>query len=251
MIDAHIHADTRPYEDFEKMAIAGIEKTITCAHDPLPMKVSTVTLEHIQRLLKVDTQRAKENGIKLYVTAGIHPRSIPRDYKNVIENLPQILENKRVVAIGEIGIEKGTQVEIKVLKEQLELADRLKIPVIIHTPRKNKKKMTKILLQVIEGHIDTSRVLIDHINTEIIKEVIEHESMLGLTIQPGKITPFEAIMIMREYGIDKFMLNSDISSAPSDPLSVPKTVHKMRLEGFNDSEILRVSSKNAEKFFKI
>lgn len=75
--------------------------------------------------------------------------------------------------------------------------------------------------------------------------------MLGLTIQPGKMTPFEAVMIMREYGIDKFMLNSDMSSAPSDPLSVPRTVHKMRLEGFNDSEILKVSSKNAEKFFKI
>lgn len=251
MIDAHIHADTRPYEDFEKMAIAGIDKTITCAHDPLPMKVSTVTLEHIQRLLKVDTQRAKENGIKLYVAAGIHPRSIPRDYKRVIGNLPQILEDKKVVAIGEIGIEKGTQLEIKVLKEQLELADKLKIPVIIHTPRKNKKKITRILLQVLEDNIDTSRVLIDHVNTEIIKDVINYESMLGLTIQPGKMMPFEAVMIMKEYGIDKFMLNSDMSSAPSDPLSVPKTAHKMRLEGFNDSEIIRVSSKNAENFFKI
>lgn len=251
MIDAHIHADTRPYEDFEKMAIAGIDKTITCAHDPLPMKVSTVTLEHIQRLLKVDTQRAKENGIKLYVAAGIHPRSIPRDYKKVIGNLPQILEDKKVVAIGEIGIEKGTQLEIKVLKEQLKLADKLKIPVIIHTPRKNKKKITRILLQILEDNIDTSRVLIDHVNTEIIKDVINYESMLGLTIQPGKMMPFEAVMIMKEYGIDKFMLNSDMSSAPSDPLSVPKTAHKMRLEGFNDSEIIRVSSKNAENFFKI
>lgn len=251
MIDAHIHADTRPYEDFEKMAIAGINKTITCAHDPLPMKVSAVTLEHIQRLLEVDAQRAKENGIKLYVAAGIHPRSIPRDYKKVIKNLPQILEDRRVVAIGEIGIEKGTQLEIKVLKEQLELADELKIPVIIHTPRKNKKKITRILLQILEDNIDTSKLLIDHVNTEIIKEVIDQESMLGLTIQPGKMTPFEAVMIMREYGVDKFILNSDMSSAPSDPLSVPKTVHRMRLEGFNDLEMLRVSSKNAEKFFKI
>jgi len=139
MIDAHIHADTRPYEDFEKMAIAGINKTITCAHDPLPMKVSAVTVEHIQRLLEVDAQRAKENGIKLYVAAGIHPRSMPRDYNKVIKNLPQILEDKRVVAIGEIGIEKGTQLEIKVLKEQLKLADELKIPVIVHTPQKQKE----------------------------------------------------------------------------------------------------------------
>ena len=37
MIDAHIHADTRPYEDFEIMAIAGVEKAVTCAHDPMKM----------------------------------------------------------------------------------------------------------------------------------------------------------------------------------------------------------------------
>ncbi|BAW30814.1 MAG TPA: TatD family hydrolase [Methanothermobacter sp.] len=251
MIDSHIHADTRPYEDFEKMAIAGINKTITCAHDPLPMKVSAVNLEHIQRLLEIDTQRAKENGLKLYVAVGIHPRSIPRDYKRVIEKLPQIIEDRKVVAIGEIGIEKGNQLEIKVLKEQLKLADEMKIPVIIHTPRKNKKEITRILIQIIEDNINTSQVIIDHVNTEIIDEVINKDPMLGLTIQPGKMTPFEAVMIMREYDIDKFMLNSDMSSAPSDPLSVPKTAHIMRIEGFSDSEIRKVSSKNAEKFFKI
>ena len=41
MIDAHIHADTRPYEDFEIMAIAGVEAAITCAHDPLKMRYSS------------------------------------------------------------------------------------------------------------------------------------------------------------------------------------------------------------------
>jgi len=251
MIDAHIHADTRPYEDFEKMVIAGIEKAVTYAHDPLPMKVSSITLEHIQRLLKIDIQRAKENGLKLYVAAGIHPRSIPRDYNRILGRLPQILEDPRVVAIGEIGIETGQNLEIKILKEQLKLADELRIPVVIHTPRRNKKKITKILIPILESNIDTSNVLIDHVNTNIIKEVINGESMLGITIQPGKMTPFEAIMIMKEYGVDKFMLNSDISSAPSDPLSVPKTVHRMRLEGFNDSDIHKVSSKNAKKFFKI
>ena len=29
MIDAHIHADCRPYEDFEDMTVAGIESALT------------------------------------------------------------------------------------------------------------------------------------------------------------------------------------------------------------------------------
>ena len=61
---------------------------------------------------------------------------------------------------------------------------------IIHTPRKNKRNIVGILLQVLEDNIDASRVLIDHVNTEIIKEVIDYGSMLGLTVQPGKMMSF-------------------------------------------------------------
>ena len=80
MIDAHIHADTRPYEDFEIMAIAGVEKAVTCAHDPMRMSSSDVVLDHIHRIMENDTNRAAKNGLKLYSAIGIHPRSISDDY---------------------------------------------------------------------------------------------------------------------------------------------------------------------------
>ncbi|ADP77233.1 TatD-related deoxyribonuclease [Methanothermus fervidus DSM 2088] len=251
MIDSHIHADTRPYEDFEMMAISGIEKAITCAHDPLPMKSAVVTLEHISRLQKLDVKRAQENGIDLYVAAGIHPRAIPTDYEKVINKLPSILNNPKVVAIGEIGLEKGSKEELKIFKEQIKLADKLKVPVIIHTPRKNKEKVIDTILSLLSENLDESLAVIDHIDDKVVDKVVDRECMLGLTIQPGKLTIDKAITILEEYGVDKFMLNSDMSSAPSDPLSVPKTVHKMRLKDFNDSEIAKVSYKNAEKFFKL
>ena len=34
-IDAHAHTDVRSFEDLELMAIAGIEKVVTHAHDVL------------------------------------------------------------------------------------------------------------------------------------------------------------------------------------------------------------------------
>jgi Predicted metal-dependent hydrolases with the TIM-barrel fold len=103
MIDGHIHADCRPYEDFKLMAVAGVEAAITCAHDPMRMSTSAVILDHIHRILNNDFKRAADNGLKLYGAVGIHPRSISSDYKVVLDELPSLLADDKVVAIGEIG----------------------------------------------------------------------------------------------------------------------------------------------------
>ena len=42
-----------------------------------------------------------------------------------------------------------------------------------------------------------------------------------------------------------------MSSSPSNPLSVPKTVHQMRLAGFEEVEIEKVSRENASNFYGI
>ncbi len=251
MIDSHVHADTRPYEDFEKMAIAGIETAVTCAHDPLKMSTSDVVFDHWHRILNNDVKRAAENGLNLYVALGIHPRSISKDFENALEKLPSFLENDFIVAIGEIGLETASESERNIFKRQLQLADSLKMRVIVHTPRGNKKEITGITTSIIEENIDPKMVIIDHVDNTIIKDVIEMDTMLGLTVQPRKMTPDEAISILSEYGLEKFALDSDMSSSPSDPLSVPKTVHKMKLAGFDEKNIGRISKDNAARFFGI
>lgn len=251
MIDSHIHADTRPYEDFEMMKIAGIKKAVTCAHDPLKMSTSDVLFDHWNRILNNDIKRAADNGLKLYSAIGIHPRSISADFERALEALPQLLENDIVVAVGEIGLENASDSEKEIFKRQLAVAESLKMKVVVHTPRSNKKEITKVTTSIIEESIDPEMVIIDHVDKSIIDDVIELGSMLGITVQPLKMTPEEAISLISEYGFDKFTLDSDMSSSPSDPLSVPKTVHKMRLAGFEENDIIKVSEKNASVFFGI
>jgi predicted metal-dependent TIM-barrel fold hydrolase len=65
------------------------------------------------------------------------------------------------------------------------------------------------------------------------------------------MTADEAVKMMEEYGYDKFVLDSDMSSSPSDPLSVPKTVHKLKLSGVEKEDIKKVSYSNAAEFYKI
>ena len=251
MIDAHVHADTRPYEDFEKMAVAGIEKIISCAHDPLHMSTSSVLFDHFNRIIENDAKRAEKNGLKLYAAIGIHPRSISPDFEVVLDKLPGLLEKDNVVAIGEIGLEKALESEKNVFKKQLELAQELRMKVVVHTPRTNKRDVTMVTASMLEENIDPSLVQLDHINNSIINRVIDSGWMLGLTVQPQKMTADEAVAMLNEYGFDRFVLDSDMSSSPSDPLSVPKTVHKLKLAGFEQQEIEMVSSRNAAEFYGI
>jgi len=251
MIDSHIHADTRPYEDFEIMKIAEIKKAVTCAHDPLKMSTSQVVFDHWDRILSNDVKRAASNGLKIYTALGIHPRSISADYERVLEKLQDYLKNDIVVAVGEIGLETASKLEKEIFKRQLKLAESLEMKVIVHTPRRNKKEVTGVITSIIEENIDPERAIIDHVNKSIVDDVIELGSMPGITVQPLKMTPEEAISLVSEYGFEKFMLNSDMSSSPSDPLSVPKTVHKMRLAGFEENDIDKVSNENAAIFFGI
>jgi TatD DNase family protein len=74
---------------------------------------------------------------KIYATVGIHPHdsgNAPRDYLKQLENLTS---HKKVVAIGEIGLDyyrdhSPRDIQRRVFREQLDLAVKLDIPVVIH-----------------------------------------------------------------------------------------------------------------------
>lgn len=251
MIDTHIHGDARSSEDFERMFISGIDTAITCAYYPYEISNETVLLNHLERILNYDTERAAKYGLELKVALGIHPTNIVKSPKIIFNKLNDYIENKDIIAIGEIGLENLTPEEFNIFEKQLEIADETKSKVIIHTPRKDKKEVLKEIKSVVLKKIDPKLVVIDHINSKVIDEVIDEDFTLGLTIQPQKMEIDEAVDILKEYGFDKFLLNSDISNMPSDPLSVPKTVRTLQKIGFDGKKIDKVAFKNAKTFFNI
>ena len=251
MIDTHIHADARSSEDFEKMYLAGIDKAITCSYYPYKIPNDTVLLNHLNRILEFDTKRAKQYGLDLKVALGIHPTNCDVESDRIFQNLTEWISSKQIVAIGEIGLEYLTDNELTVFKKQLDIASETNTNVIIHTPRKNKKEVLKVILDILPQHINENQAVIDHINTQVIGDVIDRDCMIGLTVQPQKLDKYDAISILDEYGFDRFLLNSDMSNKASDPLSVPKTIRQLTKEGYKKSDIEKVSHKNAQIFFDI
>ena len=251
MIDTHMHADSRSSEDFEKMYLAGIKTAITCSYYPYKIDNESILLNHLNRILEYDTKRAGEYGLDLKVALGIHPSNTIENPQTIYDSLYQWIENSQIVAIGEIGLEDLTDGEIATFKRQLDIADETKSKVIIHTPRKNKREVLAEILDILPNHLDEKQAVIDHINPEVVGDAIKSDCMLGLTVQPQKMDKEDAIAILDEYGFDRFLLNSDISNKPSDPLSVPKTVRELEKQNYAKKDIEKISHKNAQNFFNL
>lgn len=246
-----MHADCRPIEDFKNIKMAGVDAVISCAHDPLEMNLSNVNIEHLNRIVYNEPKRIGKHNVKLYVAVGIHPRAIPTDYDKVIEKLPEYLKEEHVIAVGEIGINSTAQLEQEVFIKQLQFADENNYTVIVHTPRVDKKTVTETTIKLIDENINPKLVQLDHIDYSIIDMVIDKDYQLGITVQPEKMTVDDTVNMLDEYGFDKFVLDSDMSSAPSNPMSLPETKHSLEIKGFKDKDINKVLSENVIKFHKL
>lgn len=248
MIDTHIHADSRSSEDFQDMYLAGIDTAITCSFYPYKVN-EEILLNHLNRILEFDTKRVSRYGIDLKVALGIHPTNAIENPERIFDELYSWIENKQIVAIGEIGLEDLTDLEIETFKKQLAIADETDSKVIIHTPRKNKSEVLKEILDIVPQYLDEKQAVIDHINPDVIGDVIDKDYMLGLTVQPQKLDVAGAIAILDEFGFDRFFLDSDMSNNPSDHLSVPKTVRELTRLGYKQGDIEKVAQDNARKYY--
>ncbi|MBP1561454.1 MAG: TatD family hydrolase [Oscillospiraceae bacterium] len=74
----------------------------------------------------------------VYAAVGIHPEDVEGTPENYLEQLKNWADNPKVVAIGEIGLDyhyEGYNADLqkRIFEEQLDLADRLGLPVVIHS----------------------------------------------------------------------------------------------------------------------
>lgn len=74
---------------------------------------------------------------QVYAAVGVHPNDAQIWKENSIEELLDLASQPKVVAIGEIGLDyyrerSSKEVQIRIFTEQLEVAKKLELPVVIH-----------------------------------------------------------------------------------------------------------------------
>ncbi|WP_456472975.1 TatD family hydrolase, partial [Methanocaldococcus sp.] len=175
----------------------------------------------------------------------------PKNWDILIKKLPEFLDNENVVAIGETGLHYLTEDEKNLLREQLILAKDYKMPIIIHTPEKNKKEALIEILKILdEVKIKDDLVMIDHINKETV-ELIDKDVFVGLTVQPSmKLSHEEAAEIIKDYD-KKFILSSDLGSLKSDIYALPRTKLYMKKISVDEKKIINSTFKNAKEFYRL
>lgn len=126
-IDAHCHINGEDYGDVDcllkNVRAAGVEKIISVGFD-------LSSSEYCKAL-------SEKYGF-VYFTAGFHPTELKKYKDGDLEKIAALATHKKCVAIGEIGLDyhypdtdKPLQAEI--FKAQLRLAEKLSLPVQIHS----------------------------------------------------------------------------------------------------------------------
>ena len=250
LLDPHIHMTARTTDDYQAMAKAGIVAVIEPAFWLGQPRTSADTYkDYLSSLVGWERFRASQFGIKHYCTIGLNSKEANNEAlaEAVMQILPLYACKEGVVAIGEIGYDDMTPAEDKYFRLQLELAKELNLPVMIHTPHRDKKSGTSRSMDVcLEHGLQPSQVIVDHNNEETAKEVLDRGFWAGFTIYPNtKMGNERMVEIVRTYGCDRIMVDSSADWGVSDPLAVPKTAQLMAMKGIPQEQIEAVCYKNA------
>jgi hypothetical protein len=209
-------------------------------------------LDYFNHLTTFEPARAAKRGIRHFSFLGVNPKEsedIGRA-SAVLARIDEYLERPTVLGIGEIGLNKNTENEIRMLRRQLEMAAERKVLCVIHTPHgTDKPRGTELIAQVIR-EVDPPRSLcvVDHCTRETLETARATGCWTGLTVYPTKLSPEEAASLIRDYGAERMLVNSSADWEDSDPLAVMVTVGAMRSLSLSENVIDRVVWQNPLEF---
>ncbi len=109
----------------------------------------------------------------IYATVGFHPHDAKSATGDYIAQLEEMAKYEKVVAIGEIGLDyyydsSPRDIQKKVFEEQLQLAEKLNLPVSIHSREATEdtlellqKYKPKGVVHCYTGSAETAKILLD------------------------------------------------------------------------------------------
>jgi len=254
LFDPHIHMTSRTTDDYEAMAAAGTVAIVEPAFWLGQPRNSVGSFaDYFDGLLGWEPFRASQFGIRHFCTIALNPKEandtgLARD---VLELLPRYLAKDGVVAVGEVGYDSATPAEDHAFAAQLELAKEHGLPVMVHTPHRDKLAGTKRTLDVVrESGIDPADVIVDHNNELTVDVVRESGCWAAFSIYPDtKMDETRMVRLLQEHGTDRMLVNSAADWGRSDPLKVAKTAAAMRDAGFDADAIDQVVWRNPVEVF--
>jgi TatD DNase family protein len=249
-IDTHCHLNYSPL--FEKA-----EEIISRAQESEVRYIICVATD-IETTYKAINLAEKFPNV--YATAGIHPHDVNFIKEGWQNETAKILKHKKVLAIGEIGLDYYKHItskdkQVKVFTEQVQMARSLKIPMVIH----NRRADTGIRQILVSNNYYNGVLHCFSSNADFAEEMVE----LGLNIsftgnvtygskkteRTVKIIPLEKIMLETDAPFLSPAGKKDEINEPANISLIAKKIAELKSCSVN--KVAKVTSENAIKFFKI
>jgi len=248
-IDPHAHMISRVTDDYQAMAASGVVAVIEPAFWVGQPRTHVATyMDYLSAIIGFERFRAAQFGIRHYCTIGLNSKEANNEElaEAVMEILPRFALKEGVVAIGEIGYDEQTNLEDRYFRQQLELAKELDLPVMIHTPHRDKKRGTTRSMDVCEEHgMDPGKIIVDHNNEETVREVLDRGYWAAFSIYPStKMGNARMVDILAEYGAKRIMVDSACDWGISEPLGVAKTAQLALQRGIPEEQVRMVCYQN-------
>ena len=250
LIDPHTHMISRTTDDYEAMAAAGVVALIEPAFWIGQPRTNVGSYsDYLSHILGFERFRAGQFGIRHYCTIGLNSKEANNEElaEAVMDILPRFATKEGVVAIGEIGYDEQTDLEDKYFRLQLELAKELELPVMIHTPHRDKKRGTSRSMDVCDEHgMNPSMVVVDHNNEETVQETLDRGYWAAFSIYPStKMGNARMVEILKQYGSERIIVDSACDWGISEPLAVAKTAKLALDRGIPEADVRKVCYENA------
>jgi len=241
---------SRTTDDYEAMAAAGVVALIEPAFwVGQPRTYVGTYVDYLSSIVGWERFRAGQFGIRHYCTVGLNSKEANNEElaEGVMDWLPRFALKEGVVAIGEIGYDEQTALEDRYFRAQLELAKELGLPVMIHTPHRDKKRGTTRSMDVILEHgINPAMAVIDHNNEETVAEVLQRGFWAAFSIYPStKMGNARMVDLLKQYGGERVIVDSACDWGISDCLGVAKTARLALDSGVPEATVRAVCYGNA------
>ena len=253
-LDPHIHCYSRTTDDYERMYLAGARAVV----EPSfwlgqPRTTAGTFRDYFDSILEFERARAADFGISHRCTIGLNPKESNNERlaDEVLEMLPEYMDRQGVVAAGELGFDEITPAEEKALRAQVAMALERNLPILVHTPHRDKHRGAILLMDVLEDMgVKPENAIIDHSTEETTKSILDRGFWAGHTVYPQtKLTPDRFVNIYNEFGIERVMLNTSADWGKSDPLLLPKTINLLERRGADVATLQTLVWDNPIAFF--
>lgn len=254
LIDTHCHLNSLS-KPAQELAIAKLESGCYLIDSSIDLESSEISLKLSQKYPLV------------YSSLGFHPFSAKKFSIGLIENYQKLInQNKKVVAIGEIGLDYKADLEIKqqveAFRQFLKLAKLNNLVVMIHMrfkPEEPESQGRVLVLNILDEFFPSYGRVVFHCfssSENFLQEIIKRKGNLSFSLNVLRKNKVILDSLVK-CPLENLLLETDspymrIGQAQSTPLDIEKVYQRVaELRNIDLSELEAAVFANAKRVFNL